>query len=104
MKEQSHKEEMSAAIRGDFQRLRARGVSTELAQRDSTASDTSHPDDPPDPSAEQQARAADAPVSEPSSQAPASEPASGDESEAPADDEPDSASPGGWLGRLLGRA
>jgi hypothetical protein len=26
MKEQSHKEEMSAAIRGDFRRLRERGV------------------------------------------------------------------------------
>ena len=26
MKEQSHKEEMSAALRGDFQRLRERGV------------------------------------------------------------------------------
>ena len=31
MKEQSHKDEMSAAIRGDFQRLRERGVSATLA-------------------------------------------------------------------------
>ena len=31
MKEQSHKDEMSAALRGDFQRLRARGVSPSLA-------------------------------------------------------------------------
>ena len=30
MKEQSHKEEMSAALRGDFQRLRERGVSPAL--------------------------------------------------------------------------
>ena len=31
MKEQSHKDEMSAAIRGDFERLRERGVSATLA-------------------------------------------------------------------------
>jgi hypothetical protein len=30
MKEQSHKDEMSAALRGDFQRLRERGVSPAL--------------------------------------------------------------------------
>ena len=29
MKEQSHKQEMSAAVRGDFARLRARGVGVE---------------------------------------------------------------------------
>ena len=31
MKEQSHKDEMSAALRGDFERLRERGVSVTLA-------------------------------------------------------------------------
>ena len=31
MKEQSHKDEMSAALRGDFARLRERGVSSTLA-------------------------------------------------------------------------
>ena len=31
MKEQSHKHEMSAAIRGDFERLRDRGVASTLA-------------------------------------------------------------------------
>lgn len=31
MKEQSHKDEMSAALRGDFQRLRERGVTTTLS-------------------------------------------------------------------------
>ena len=31
MKEQSHKQDMSAAVRGDFARLRARGVSTTIA-------------------------------------------------------------------------
>ena len=34
MKEQSHKDEMSAAIRGDFRRLRERGVAATLAPRD----------------------------------------------------------------------
>ena len=34
MKDQSHKDEMSAAIRGDFQRLRDRGVAATLAPRD----------------------------------------------------------------------
>ena len=33
MKEQSHKDEMSAAIRGDFRRLRERGVAATLAPR-----------------------------------------------------------------------
>jgi hypothetical protein len=31
MKEQSHKDEMSAALRGDFERLRKRGVAATLA-------------------------------------------------------------------------
>jgi hypothetical protein len=33
VKEQSHKDEMSAALRGDFARLRDRGVSATLAPR-----------------------------------------------------------------------
>ena len=39
MKEQSHKDEMSAAVRGDFARLRDRGVAVTLAPpaADSTA-------------------------------------------------------------------
>lgn len=31
MREQSHKDEMSAAIRGDFERLRGRGVAATIA-------------------------------------------------------------------------
>lgn len=31
MKEQSHKEEMASALRGDFARLRSRGVATTLS-------------------------------------------------------------------------
>jgi hypothetical protein len=34
MNEQSHKKEMSAAIRGDFQRLRERGVPVALGPQD----------------------------------------------------------------------
>jgi hypothetical protein len=34
VKEQSHKDEMSAAIRGDFQRLRARGVAAALVPQE----------------------------------------------------------------------
>ena len=37
MKDQSHKDEMSAALRGDFQRLRARGVSATLVPHESEA-------------------------------------------------------------------
>jgi hypothetical protein len=40
VKEQSHKNEMSAAIRGDFQRLRDRGVAATLAPRDDEDVDT----------------------------------------------------------------
>ncbi len=40
MKEQSHKDEMSAAIRGDFQRLRDRGVAATLAPHDDDPLDT----------------------------------------------------------------
>ena len=40
MKEQSHKDEMSRALRGDFERLRGRGVSTTLGQRDEQQPDT----------------------------------------------------------------
>ncbi len=44
MKEQSHKNEMSAAIRGDFQRLRARGVAATLAPRDHERVEPDPPD------------------------------------------------------------
>ena len=37
MKEQSHKDEMSAALRGDFARLRQRGVSATLAPAEQPA-------------------------------------------------------------------
>jgi hypothetical protein len=45
MREQSHKDEMSAALRGDFQRLRERGVAVELAPQEPD----SEPEAPPEP-------------------------------------------------------
>jgi hypothetical protein len=56
VKEQSHKREMQAAVRGDFARLRARGVPTTLSVDDDTPApaDAEHPpptrsDEPPAP-------------------------------------------------------
>ena len=43
MKEQSHKAEMSAALRGDFERLRARGVSAALVPQDEPEPDEEPP-------------------------------------------------------------
>ena len=37
MKEQSHKDEMSKALRGDFERLRERGISVTLSPRETPA-------------------------------------------------------------------
>jgi len=48
VKEQSHKAEMSAALRGDFERLRARGVSAALVPQDEAEPDEA----PPDPESE----------------------------------------------------
>lgn len=85
MKEQSHKAEMSAALRGDFERLRARGVSAALV-----------PQDEPEPDEEP-------PVVEERSAAPAEIPAEAPEATAP--DEPEDEPPArrGWLSRLAGR-
>jgi hypothetical protein len=51
VKEQSHKDEMSAALRGDFARLRDRGVAPTLAPREAetpqpAAIDPSDPEPP----------------------------------------------------------
>ncbi len=101
MKEQSHKDEMSKALRGDFERLRDRGVATTLAPKD---------DDPPEPVAEDVAAAAPGIEPEPLTQPepepePATEPEPETVPEPPAElpvaeaDEPR----GSWLDRLLGR-
>ena len=75
MKEQSHKDEMSAALRGDFQRLRERGVDVALAPSEPEEPPLSNPEVPP--AAESELDAAEH------------------------DSDADSAR-SGWLGRLLG--
>ena len=95
MKEQSHKDEMSAALRGDFQRLRERGVAVSLAP--SEAETSSSDGEPGEPDGAPTAPAEPVIPAEPEHQAaeavvPESEPVDG---------------PGppqsGWLDRLLGR-
>ena len=53
MKEQSHKDEMSKALRGDFERLRERGVAATLAPRDEAETEPEAaaplPDEPDEP-------------------------------------------------------
>ncbi len=108
MKEQSHKDEMSAAIRGDFQRLRARGVTAELVPREPTAvQDTdSSPAGPPGDGSGAPAPVDRSSAGEPASPSPA---AAAPTDEQPAEHpaaEPESdtsGSPTGWLGRLFGR-
>jgi hypothetical protein len=83
VKEQSHKEEMSAAIRGDFQRLRDRGVSASLA-----------PQDAPDPAPE--------PVASPNG---GGAPPHEEQAPEPSAEDPVEAIPPrrSWLSRLAGR-
>ena len=75
MKEQSHKDEMSAALRGDFQRLRERGVATTLSPGETEVVE---------------AAATELEVVEP-------------DNELEPELEPEPERPPGWLGRLLGR-
>ncbi len=79
MKDQSHKEEMSAAIRRDFERLRERGVSAGLSPREQSA---------PAPEPSERPPSLDLPPSVRVSPEPESAPAHRE----------------GWLGRLLGRS
>ena len=95
MKEQSHKDEMSAALRGDFARLRDRGVAVALAPP--AAETVSAPEPAP---AEPEPAAAEPPAPEPIAAAPplaVAQPEHEPEPDAEAD------RPGGWLDRLLGR-
>jgi hypothetical protein len=90
VKDQSHKDEMSAAIRGDFQRLRDRGVAATLAPRadevESSPADVTADND--EPAVPEVVTALAEPVTEPNS----------DEGDEFADaDRP------GLLARLLGR-
>ena len=94
MKEQSHKDEMSAAIRGDFQRLRDRGVAATLAPRDEDApgaADVIADQEEPEPTVTEFAVLAE-PVTEPVTEPEAEQ----------GDDLPDADRPG-FLARLLGR-
>jgi hypothetical protein len=99
VKEQSHKEEMSAAIRGDFQRLRERGVPATLVPHEETRA---APEPPPEPdaagagdedegTADASPRVADAAVGSASMPSPP-----GAEDEAAEPPRP------GWLARLVG--
>ena len=116
MNDQSHKDEMSAALRGDFQRLRARGVSATLVPQERAAQAAEPLGDDTAVRAEKPARAVDradaSPPKGPEPQAPAPETPAADPSpmpdEAPGSPELD---PGeestpprpGWLSRLVGR-
>ena len=89
MKEQSHKDEMSAAIRGDFQRLRDRGVAATLALRDEDAPGAAAViADHEEPAVPEVAAVLVEPVTEP---------------EADAGDDLSDADRPGFLARLLGR-
>ena len=90
MKDQSHKDEMSAAIRGDFQRLRDRGVAATLAPRDE------------DPEALSPAEA-DPELPETVISLEQPEPEVAPAGEAPPGDEPRDAGQPGFFARLLGR-
>ena len=100
MKEQSHKDEMSKALRGDFDRLRERGVSVTLAPRE-TAPPETEPVEPTGPvvetPTEPEVEPPEAQAAEPE---PEPEPETADEPEASDELEP---SEPGWLGRLFGR-
>jgi hypothetical protein len=93
VKEQSHKAEMSAALRGDFERLRERGVSASLVPHE-----TPEPDDPGSgvepPAVEALEHAPELPP-EALPQASAGRPAETAEEAEPARP--------GWLSRLVGR-
>jgi hypothetical protein len=102
VKDQSHKDEMSKALRGDFERLRDRGVATTLAPKEEQHA-RSAPDEPesfeelepelsePEPT----------PVPEPVSELTEPEPVTQPASDAPVAEAEEPRS--GWLDRLLGR-
>ena len=89
MKEQSHKAEMSAALRGDFERLRARGVSAALVPQDEAEPDEEPPVVEPAPSLAYEEPAEL--LAEPSAEA------------APDEHEDESPTRRGWLSRFAGR-
>jgi hypothetical protein len=108
VKEQSHKNEMSAAIRGDFRRLRERGVAATLAPRDD---DVPEPDEiAPESQEPMPTAAAPEPVElapepeEPAVTTLATTPAEPDVTDEAVDvDEPGDAESPGFFSRLFGR-
>jgi hypothetical protein len=92
VKEQSHKDEMSAALRGDFQRLRERGVAATLSPVDTPAEPVAAPSVEPHDERAPEDETATAVAPEPVVEAVAS-------------DEADASAPArqGFLDRLLGR-
>jgi hypothetical protein len=96
VKEQSHKDEMSAALRGDFQRLRERGVAVSLVPTDAepVADATPQEEEPAERALPLLATDVPAEAPEPPPE-PTPEPHE-------TQDEPAASQPG-WLGRLLGR-
>ena len=102
MKEQSHKDEMSKALRGDFDRLRERGVSVTLSPRETPAPEAEPVEaaaplveELPEPAVERPEALSAAREPEP-----VPEPETSGEREA--SEEPDTSQPG-WFGRMLGR-
>ena len=103
MKEQSHKDEMSKALRGDFERLRDRGVATTLAPRDDSQHPQPTPDEPDSVDEREPAPELTGPEAEPelTERKPEPEPVT-----QPSMDTPVAEADGprsGWLDRLLGR-
>lgn len=91
MKEQSHKDEMSKALRGDFERLRDRGVATTLAPGDEQRAQPA-PDEPESSEGLETELTVPPPEPEPVTHPAADASVAEDEGPRP-----------GWLDRLLGR-
>jgi hypothetical protein len=100
VKEQSHKDEMSAALRGDFQRLRERGVAVSLVPTDAepVADTTPQEEEPAERALPLLATDVPAEAPEPPPEPPPEPTPEPHETQ----DEPAASQPG-WLGRLLGR-
>jgi hypothetical protein len=95
VKEQSHKDEMSAAIRGDFKRLRERGVSATLVPHEAAMPEPEVPSASAEPAVEDDRDADQAP--------PTSVTEATTASSEPADGEEPTPAHRGWLSRLAGR-
>lgn len=96
MKEQSHKDEMSKALRGDFERLRDRGVATTLAPGEEQRAQPT-PDEPESSEELETELTVPVPVPELAEPEPVTQPVT---------DSPVAEAEGprpGWLDRLLGR-